>query len=225
MAMHQFTIDRDTLARTGFFTAQKDVRYYLEGVCIEYTEHTALAMATNGHFAGISKYTLEKGAQGNIGEGVIIIPNVVIKEVQKMKFNIDIAFQQREDGKWKVVMLYGMQYTFTPIDGKFPDIRRVINFALNPENKEEANCLDPQYTSLVYKAACYGKRKERVPMRLVSWTHKGTNGSIFCTQDNSLFGMIMSLQGMEQIIVPEWIKDFCGLPAPIIEPILEEETA
>lgn len=97
-------------------TAVRDVRYYLLGVLLESAQNGDLhIVATDGHrmFVGV----LPGAAAGMPELTRIIVPTDVIKR-QAKKGNIELAC---DAGVWRL----GPEI-FKPIDGVFPDWRRVI---------------------------------------------------------------------------------------------------
>lgn len=96
--------------------AVQDIRYYLCGVLLEAAQNDDLhIVATDGHrlFCGV----LLGAAAGMPELARIIVPTDVIKR-QAKKGDVEIAY---EAGVWRL----GNEI-FKPIDGKFPDYRRVI---------------------------------------------------------------------------------------------------
>ncbi len=94
--------------------AKKDIRYYLNGVMVRNGE----LVATNGHMALIIKSDSIKS------DGEYIIDNDTLKMIVtahkgiKGDNRVEVADSMTTTGRSKI--------SITPIDGKFPDVNRVI---------------------------------------------------------------------------------------------------
>jgi hypothetical protein len=117
----------------------KDIRYYLCGVQIVRKGDMMHVRGTDGHIA-FDDATL---ANEEAGEQVeFIIPAVTAKLLAKVK-KPKLQFHLRDDGKWECE-----DVLFTPLDGKFPDVDRVI-----PARKSFEPMLEPVYydAELLYR--------------------------------------------------------------------------
>lgn len=111
----RIVIQKNVLQAMSNLSGKKDVRYYLNGVCVIANDQMVRYVATDGHIMGI--YQHERNAEHDNGLGSLIVPNEVIAKLEK---NVDLILEQI-NGQWVV----GSQL-FTPIDGKFPDYQRVL---------------------------------------------------------------------------------------------------
>jgi len=120
-------IDIKALKAATQCAATKDIRYYLCGVLVEFTHKpdTAIVAATDGHilFAGLATIAQDAGSAPVPEKGAqIIIPIDVCKKVKPThKNNPFITLSQIGPQQWQLGDIL-----FTPIDGKFPDWRRVV---------------------------------------------------------------------------------------------------
>lgn len=136
--------------------AHKDVRFYLEGVLVG----NGMVAATNGHIAIILEY------QGIKDEPEIIIPKAAIEWlVKKVKFTgLDcgdvveiLPFPSVEDPKRMIISFRRSETShidyevFTPIDGKFPDVKRVLATA-SRVCTADAPVFSFNYLSIISKA-------------------------------------------------------------------------
>lgn len=99
--------------------ATTDVRYYLNGVLFEVDEDGfPWLIGTDGHrlFAG----RLDHGQCAQKGPFSIIIPGDVVKRACAIKLNI-VPLTAAPDGRYVLGDI-----GFTPVEGKFPDWRRVV---------------------------------------------------------------------------------------------------
>ena len=111
-----------TLKAAAICAAKNDIRYYLNGVCIDVrTDSKLVIVGTDGNvmFIGVDDYE----GEWNGKQEQIIIPIKTVKHVLKNcnKELIHIVLKSLLDGE----MLLD-KYAFKPIDGKYPDYKKVI---------------------------------------------------------------------------------------------------
>ena len=120
----KITLKTSVLRAALICAAKKDLRYYLQGVCVS-INHPSVAMVygTDGHvmFAGQCPIQLVYGAPKNYGDQ-IIIPSDTIKAIDKRAEFIDL---ETIDGGAKDYYLLG-NARFQAIDARYPDISRVV---------------------------------------------------------------------------------------------------
>jgi DNA polymerase-3 subunit beta len=116
------------LDQTAFAMAQQDVRYYLNGLLLEFSEHYIRTVATDGHRMGIfdvSSVNQSKELKQ------IIVPRKGVLELQRLL--------QENEGKTDIkvttnhlqIHLPKLKFTSKLIDGKFPEYMRVIPHETN----------------------------------------------------------------------------------------------
>jgi len=118
--MNQFHIKQSTLDAILLIAAKKDIRYYLNGVYIEFNDQISRAVGCDGHKLGI----YQNAAPDNRGNGSIIIPRDVIENLPK-KCDI-LTFSQISDTHWEI-NTGNATIKFAPCDAKYPDFRRVVH--------------------------------------------------------------------------------------------------
>ena len=111
-----------TLKAAEICAAKNDIRYYLNGVCIDVrTDSKLVIVGTDGHamFVGVDDYE----GEWNGKQEQIIIPIKTVKHVLKNcnKKLSHIALESLLDGE----MILDTS-PFKPIDGKYPDYKKVI---------------------------------------------------------------------------------------------------
>jgi len=127
----QFSIKQSQLKAMLNLAAKQDIRYYLNGVFVEFNQQTTRLVATCGHKLGV----LNHSSEDNQGAGSLIIPREVIENLPKANKAFDpelIITSEDKEGFWKI-NAPGVQTIFGQIDGKFPDYRRVCNFKTSGE--------------------------------------------------------------------------------------------
>lgn len=117
---NQFVISQNVLDAMLVLAAKKDIRYYLNGLNIEWNSNTTRVIACDGCKLGI--YQAASG--DNVGAGTITIPRDVIESLPKKAGTL--AFIELAAGQWQIDA--GLSsIKFAPCDSKYPDVRRVVH--------------------------------------------------------------------------------------------------
>lgn len=114
-------IDTKSLLAALNCTAVKDIRFYLQGVYVTFkTRARFTCSGTDGHmlFVGVG-FIYEQEDNDDLSGLSLIIPNEVIKKLNKKKDYVN--FEVLGDNRYILD-----DQIFTAVDGKFPDIGRVI---------------------------------------------------------------------------------------------------
>jgi DNA polymerase-3 subunit beta len=142
------TINKSALKAVSRFAAKSDIRYYLVGVYVEANETETRLIATDGHAMLVHRMFAE-----NTHAWAGIIPLDTVTAILKHKTaskKVDFPIELSECGDTEGRIDYaGQAFIFKPVDGKFPDYRRVIPKDITGE----AACYQPEYLQRVYDAA------------------------------------------------------------------------
>lgn len=111
------------LERTHFAMAQQDVRYYLNGLMLEATEHGLRAVATDGHRLAYAEAEVEVVTPP---EQQVIAPRKGIQELLRLLADAEDLAVVRIGTNHIQVELGDIRFTSKLIDGRFPDYQRVI---------------------------------------------------------------------------------------------------
>lgn len=158
--------------------AKKDVRYYLNGVMVRNGE----LVANNGHMALMIK------SDGIKSDGEYIIDNDTLKMIVTSHKGI-----KRDN---RVEVIDGMTTTgsskihITPVDGKFPDVNRVI-----PQEPSG----EIAHFNYEYLLACQKANGEFLDHKYpwIKLQHNGLAGAKFESEDeegNKLVGVVMPIR-------------------------------
>jgi len=122
-----------TITRTIFKAAQhamatKDIRYYLNGVCLRLSRNAnkvleGQAYSTDGHMAFLCDFEVideRRGSDPAPDFLEMLIPIDVVKHVAKGKLGF-VTLTSLDKDKYIIDDM-----AFTPIDGQFPDISRIV---------------------------------------------------------------------------------------------------
>jgi len=182
------------------FSADQDIRYYLNTVRVEADQNRTILTATDGHCLGIHR-TLR--AENEVSDKVtILLPFDVIKMLKPAKNKLDAAVIETDDGlKGTISVIGGATVSWSAVDGKFPDIARVIPQQCSGEVAQ----FDP---ALIAKFAaankCLGSKAN-----LKIW-HNGTSAAPITLNDTKFFGVLMPYrdpEGLANYAAPSWTFD------------------
>jgi DNA polymerase III sliding clamp (beta) subunit (PCNA family) len=118
------TINIEVIRAMLPLAAKKDVRQYLNGVFVEFQADKTIYVATNGHVLGLYTEAVENE---NIFD--IIIPGDVVKQLKPKPGTAkwgDLIFNPETNTARITNPGAGQDFGFAPLDGKFPDVSKVI---------------------------------------------------------------------------------------------------
>ena len=168
------------LKAVSLAAAKKDVRYYLNGVMVRNGEMAA----TNGHMALLIKSESIKS------DGEYIIDNDTLKMI--VTAHKGIKGDNRVEVSDSVAITGKNRISITPVDGKFPDINRVIP----QETSGEIAHFNYEYLLACQKANEEFLDRKSVYIKL---QHNGLSGAKFESEDqeeegNKLIGVVMPVR-------------------------------
>lgn len=116
---------KELIDQTSYAMAQNDVRYYLNGICLDLRRDNKLAIvATDGHRLALAEEEFELPSNEPIQ---VIIPNKAIKELMQMLDGGDNELTiSIDDNHIKFVISDSLTLTSKLIDGKYPDYQQVV---------------------------------------------------------------------------------------------------
>lgn len=189
------TINITHLAAIRLFAGEHDVRYYLNGVSVQTDRGQTLLVATNGAALGVCRSMSVDGETPVPDFGV---PNddvdAIVKAAKARRLTHVEIIPSGDRFETNVGVF------FKPLDGKFPDWRRVIPAAVTGEAAQ----FDPQYVTRCAKAAkVLGRRDSML------WIdHNGTGSALVRVPDHPEFvGVIMPF------VIKKWTPDPVGAVA------------
>lgn len=106
-----------------FSMAQQDVRYYLNGMSLETSEHIIRTVATDGHRLAMSiiDYTDEV-----LPSKQVIIPRKGVMEIARLIDESDTKVKVRLGANHISMLSSSFVFTSKLVDGRFPDYNRVV---------------------------------------------------------------------------------------------------
>jgi DNA polymerase-3 subunit beta len=114
---------RQILDKTSFAMAQQDVRYYLNGLLVEWERSGITAVGTDGH--RLAKF--HRSLDLEIPERVqVIVPSKTILELRRQLASTDEAVSVAVGSRSIRLAVGGMVMTSKLVDGRYPEYERVI---------------------------------------------------------------------------------------------------
>lgn len=225
----QAAICLDTLAATALCASTEETRYYLRGVCVDIQPRATIYVATDGHRLFARRIELNKDAPDNTLTGVYIVPTEsCAKPFKRTKHSpSDAILHDAGDGRLRIEY-DAREHGFRPIDGTFPDWRRVLPSKVEPDPKQRI-ALNPSYMQTFDRiGAALAARPLNGGKRPVTYAqfHDGGAGPWGVTfvglQD--CFGVVMPIRvpAVEPWSRPTWVR---AADAPSSVPELKKEAA
>jgi len=113
---------KELLERTSFAMARDDVRYYLNGILLEWTGSNLRAVGTDGHRLAL----MDKEVAEAPSETRVILPRKGVQELERLLAETDDTVAVGFTANHVRFQLPGLTLTSKLIEGRFPDYRRVI---------------------------------------------------------------------------------------------------
>jgi len=174
----KLTINAFTIRAAAIAAATKDLRYYLVGVHVSIAHQGyATVYGTDGHvlFAGRASYSVD--GEELLEPLAITIPLDIVKKCDKRADFFTL--ESLPDGSY---MLDGMR--FSPLDGRYPDVQRVIT-RRDQIKPVEVAFYDPDFLVRAHAAMAlhYGDKKGKTYTMLqqgssAALIHNGLNDAV-----------------------------------------------
>jgi DNA polymerase-3 subunit beta len=123
----EFKIPQNQIKRlidqTHFAMAQQDVRYYLNGLLLEFSDNLIRAVATDGHRLALCDIEADIGAT-EIQQ--IIVPRKAVMELSRLLDNSEVPVTIQLGSNHIRLSTGEMSFITKLIDGRFPDYQRVV---------------------------------------------------------------------------------------------------
>ena len=158
--MTNLHLSQEMIARIAYvaqFSGTQDIRYYLNGVCLQNNSEGFFAVATNGHVMACAK--LGDKLEGDDFE--IILPNYAAKIIAscKERFGIDLEHES-VTAQVSLKTSEGTQ-TLKALGGKYPDWRRIVPHDDNAQLGDKPLVLSVVYLALLDKAMKAFKKHDK----------------------------------------------------------------
>ena len=178
-----YTIATNDLKAVSLAMAEKDIRYYLNGVLFELDNAEGYRLvATDGHRLHI---VCKKKCTNMVHE--IIMPSDIVKQLCKQKaqvFELEIIPGATRSIKIRTVSGF---ITVAEVGGKYPDYRRVMPTKVH---QTEVTHYMPEYLADLAKAQkILGTKNQNGYI-----AQQGTNAGVYVDNEKSFYAIIMPLR-------------------------------
>lgn len=191
-------IDVRILKAMSAFASKEEVRYYLNGVCIEIEPRCITYVATDGHRAIAYRDDSFDGDRENALLGTFIIPTEQCKAHKFKKADVTLGTIEYADSKFLTITYDDIGVTFKPIDGTFPDWRMIVRFDSVSNVSTQFNW---KYAADFDKFA----HETNLPKPVIAFNGQEPAPVVFGAESN-VFGVLMPLRsdGAIKKCVPSW---------------------
>lgn len=200
----KITINMSILKAAHLFTSKESTRYYLNGVAIEWNGAHLTAVATDGHRLVAFNLPHDDSLTAD-DKFSIIIPNDVLKNWKLNKnFNdAELSIETAPDGKISCALhAEGTGVMFSPIDGVFPDWRRIIPAELSGDVMQFNTAYLDDFTRAT--KILYGKE------RFITVRHNGEGPAVIDMASVGEFEVVAVLMPRRGSEIAEYSKpEFC----------------
>lgn len=203
----QSMVSIQALKAVNLATSNEETRYYLRGVYVTVAARHSLYVATNGHIMLVHREDLGKDDPDNTLLGSWIVPSEVIAKLKTKKHDTRPATLEQNGQMLVISPADGSPGTMArPIDGTFPDWRRLCPCAVDYKKDQAHNAFDPIYIGLFGKAAAafgYNRRS----FKLHPANDYGSPCAVTFGNHRKTFGIIMPLRTHDESWngVPAWV--------------------
>jgi len=137
------TINKKLFKAISFFSADNDIRTYLNSIHVKVADKVVRVEASDGNALATTSWTI---SDDDIDIDVII-PLPIVSLAIKSKAD-NFALQKLENGQFRVFDVWGLDCTFASVDGRYPETERVW-----PREKSDAySPIAPKLINKVDKA-------------------------------------------------------------------------
>ena len=154
---------KSLIERTHFAMAQQDVRYYLNGLLLEFSDNSIRAVATDGHRLALCDIDAVTEVASN---RQIIVPRKGVQELSRLlSTDGEAEAEIKIGGNHIQIGLGSIRFTSKLIDGKFPDYQRAV-----PQEGERVVVADRMLLrNALARAAILANENRGVRLQLDDW--------------------------------------------------------
>lgn len=198
--MKKIYVSAKALMAAFQFAADKDIRFYLNGVQVEATVKETRIVGTDGHTLGAVRHMREgRDVQRNELDGEryvsFILPRAAIAAMKLTKTELHLLTLTIElDGRQGTLCAGGSRFMFETVDGTYPNYHRVI-----PEKASGEVCqFNPKYLARTHKAVQILRNK---PDPFMHIAHNGSGGIIVTAEhcDDDFVAVIMGWRSVDAV--------------------------
>lgn len=117
---------KSLLEKVSFSMANQDVRYYLNGMLLEFSKQQILAVTTDGHRLAISKYTDLNNSSSDTNQKIIVPRKGILELTRLLDSTCELPVTLQISDNHIRVNKDNIRFTSKLIDGKYPDYQAAI---------------------------------------------------------------------------------------------------
>ena len=125
----KITIKHDTIRALLVIAPKSDIRFYLNGVCVDVRDGATTLVATDGH--RLLAVPVAADDVDDVIDGQYILPRAVLEVVKPCKYGKNSLPITIEIVGTQVTITGATTATSPTVDGRFPDWRRVVPASAN----------------------------------------------------------------------------------------------
>lgn len=235
---YEIQVDLQKMTALKLLAGKDDIRYYLNGVCVEATVSETRLLATNGHMAGMVRnggFEGQTNVMDDDGFVMFTVPNDVLDKINWKAGKLAPLATILVDS-WEVPTpegvgdegpgikqiqcvlrtVDGATYPFSALDGKFPDIRRVMPWGDRTEQGIGAQ-INPVYIAAFDKFAKLYTVRKTANLRL---GYAGPNNvvQVLVMGAPDFIGCVMPIRDADDATpVAQWPAPGADVPATVAE--------
>ncbi len=181
------TLNKNHLSAAVICATKKDIRDYLNGVYIEFhLDNKATICGANGSILFVAKSEFVRNDDDTTYINSLIIPsdiiNIALKQSPKTIDNIDLELINAERKEYKLGVV-----NFIAINGKFPDIEKIIPEAFD---NDKGVTLNPKFLLMGQKSIKIVTGKETFTL-----VQNGTNNAcVMVCEDANILVVVMPIR-------------------------------
>lgn len=197
----KFSIQRKQLKAVSRFAATKDIRYYLQAVCVTRNARGTVIEATNGHVMGrmlVDRVRAENGPQR------VLIGLDTVDKLKGTKKQANEYLHFTVDGMQIEVITPDATMRFQAVDGQFPDTDRVQPTVIKDEDIKPSH-FNPEYLLLFSLAGEDLTGKKQLPRIF----QRGSDAAVVVIEACDQYDFVGVLMPIRDNVlggmIPEWI--------------------
>ena len=196
----QATLNLRPLGAASLCASSEETRFYLCGVLVEIEPRAVTYVATDGHRLFAHREELAAGDEDNTLLGRFIIPTKSCRAIKLGKKTTSAALLSQVDDGGMLLAHLGERHYFKPVDGTFPDWRRVM-----PKRGGEAYAHFDGKLVASFSAIAAALGDDKGSPRICPMDANSPALVVFHGREDTTFGVIMPMRG-EKVsrIVPAW---------------------
>ncbi|QMV32521.1 RusA-like Holliday junction resolvase [Ralstonia phage Anchaing] len=215
---YRINVPLRTLKAALQVAAKGDIRFYLNGVLVQAWVNETRCVAADGHMLAAIRSEQDNDVPAGDAPVEFVIPRDVLDGIKATATQVqstDCVLAGPDDaGRWTLQVGASEMRVFAPLDGKFPDYRRVIPTRVSRVIAQVNPALLARMASCIETMNGKSKSGKSIDMHL---HHNGEGGVLVTSKYNNFVGVIMPVRGALGVDVEDtaWAQH---APAPKKEP-------